>query len=129
MIQAGNGAEWIKVISSWEDNAQFAVSEIEVEDGSAQDNNAATGEISVDLAFTPLSAGTHSIRIWTAARDDLATSLDIVVTVTGESITTTETTPPPIDLVGTWWTLMIIVPIATAGILLVLGIIAFKGNE
>ena len=31
-IQAGNGAEWIKIISGWEDNAQFTISQEEIED-------------------------------------------------------------------------------------------------
>ncbi|TFH06670.1 MAG: hypothetical protein E4H14_10300 [Candidatus Thorarchaeota archaeon] len=129
VIQAGNGAEWIKVISGWEDNAQFSVSQIEIEDGSANDTDAVTGAISVTLTFIPLSAGTHTIRIWTAAAGDLASSLDITVTVTGESITTTTTPPPTVDLLGTWRILMIIVPVATGAILLILGIVAFKRNE
>lgn len=131
VIDAGNGAEWIKVIGNWEDNAQFTVSQTEIEDGSVNDTDASTGAISVDLTFIPLSAGDYTIRIWTAAADDLASSLDIDVTVTGEAITTAPTTTdtPPIDLVETWRFLMIIVPVATGVILLVLGIVAFKVNK
>lgn len=130
VIQAGNGAEWIKVVTGWEDNAQFTISQEEIEDDSVNDTNVATGEISVELTFIPLSAGTHTIRIWTAAADDLASSLDITVTVTGAAITTnTQPTEAPIDLVATWRMLMIIVPVATGVILLILGIVAFKRNE
>ncbi|MHA1135820.1 MAG: hypothetical protein ACTSSE_04970 [Candidatus Thorarchaeota archaeon] len=130
-IQAGNGAEWIKVISDWEDNAEFSISQAEIEDGSANDTNAATEEITVDLTFIPLSAGDYTIRIWTAAASDLASFLDIAVTVTGAAITTAPTTsaPPPVDLVGTWRIMMILVPVATGVILLLLGIVAFKSNE
>ncbi|MGY5858667.1 MAG: hypothetical protein RTU63_04805 [Candidatus Thorarchaeota archaeon] len=128
-IQAGNGAEWIKVVTGWEDNAQFTISQEEIEDDSVNDTNAATGEISVEVTFTPLSAGTHTIRIWTASADDLASSLDVTVTVTGEAITTAPTSSaPPIDLVGTWRMMMIVVPVATGAILLLLGIVAFKRN-
>lgn len=129
VIQAGNGAELIKVVADWEDNAEFTISLVEVEDGSADDTDDATGEISVDLAFTPLSAGDHTIRIWTASASDLATSLDISVTVTGETITTTTTTTATIDLLETWRFMMLTVPVATGVILLILGIVAFKRNE
>lgn len=130
VIQAGNGAEWIKIITGWEDNNLFSNPDIEIQDGSASDTNAATGEISVEVTFTPTTPGDHTIRIWTAAEDHLATSLDIAVTVTGETITTTTTTTTQtIDLLETWRFMMIIVPIATGVILLLLGIVAFKKNE
>jgi hypothetical protein len=131
VIDAGNGAEWIKVIGTWEDNAQFSISQAEIEDDSVNDTNASTGEISIELTFVPLSAGDHTIRIWTASADDLATVLDISVTVTGDAITTAPTTPsaPPIDLVETWRFLMIFAPLATGVILLLLGIVAFKGSK
>ena len=125
-IQAGNGAEWVKIITEWEDNSMFLASNIEVEDGSAEDTNAATGAISIDVTFSPTTPGDHTIRIWTAAENHLATSLDITVTVTGETITTTTTTTTTIDLLGTWRFMMIVVPVATGVILLILGIVAFK---
>jgi hypothetical protein len=125
VIQAGNGAEWIKVEPGWEDNAHFSISQNAIEDGSVNDTDAATGAISVELTFIPLSAGAQTIRIWTAAQNDLATSLDITVTVTGDSITTT-TPPPTVDLVGTWRMLMIILPVSVGVILLILGIALLK---
>ena len=128
-LQAGNGAELIKIMS-WEDNGEFSISQVEIEDGSANDTNAATGEITVGITFIPLSAGDYTIRIWTAAESDLASSIDITVTVTGAAITTAPTTSaPPVDLVGTWRFMMILVPVATGVILLVLGIIAFRSND
>jgi len=129
VIQAGNGAEWIKVMTGWEDNAQFSISQQEIEDDSVNDTDAAVGAISIEITFIPLAAGTHTIRVWTAAADDLATVLDITVTVTGAAITTAPTDTPPIDLHETWLFLMIIVPAATGGILLLLGIVAFKENK
>jgi len=129
VIQAGNGAEWIKVISGWEDNAQFSISQQEIEDDSVNDTDVVVGAISVELTFIPLAAGDHTIRIWTASADDYATSLDIAVTVTGETVTTTTTTTATIDLLETWRFMMITVPVATGVILLVLGIVVFKRNE
>ena len=129
-IDAGNGAEWIAVQTEWADNSQFSISQKVIEDDSTNDTNAASGAISVDITFTPLSPGDLTIRVWTAASSDLASSLDVAVTVTGQSITTTtEPTDTGLDLVGTWRMLMIIVPVATGVILLILGIVAFKRNE
>ncbi|MFX1579466.1 MAG: hypothetical protein ACFFBJ_07430, partial [Promethearchaeota archaeon] len=64
-IDAGNGAEYIAVKSGWADNDVFTISETLVEDGSPEDTNAAVGEISVDITFTPQTNGTYTIRIWT----------------------------------------------------------------
>jgi len=128
-IDAGNGAEWIAVQTAWADNSQFSISEIVIEDDSVNDTDAVVGEISVELTFIPLTAGDYTIRIWTASASTLATSLDVTVTVTGSAITTIATPTPTIDLLGTWRILMIIVPVATGAILLILGIVAFKGNK
>ena len=130
-VQAGNGAQWIKVIGSWADNAQFTGYQTEIEDDSVNDTDGAAGAISVALTFIPTAPGDHTIRIWTAAASDLATSLEITVSVSGETITTAPTTPdtPTIDLLETWRYLMIIAPVATGVILLVLGIVAFRGNN
>ena len=128
-ITAGNGAEWLSIKSGWADNSDFTISAPHTEDGTADDTNAASGEITVDVTFTPLTPGTLTIRVWTAAAGDLASSLDIDVTVTGASITTnTEPTTPTLDRYATWVTMMIWVPLAVAAILVVLGIIAFRGK-
>ncbi len=127
-IDAGNGAEWIAVQTTWADNSQFSISEMVIEDDSTNDTNAALGEITVDITFTPLSPGNLTIRVWTAAGSDLASSLDVAVTVTGQTITTTPP-PEPLDLVGIWRLLMIIIPVVTGVILLILGIVAFRSNE
>ena len=96
-------------------------------DDSSNDTNAASGAISVDITFTPLSPGNLTIRVWTASGSDLASSLDVIVTVTGQTITTTTTpTEPELDLVGTWRMLMIIIPVVTGVILLILGVTVFK---
>ncbi|MDH4212646.1 MAG: hypothetical protein OEV85_01895 [Candidatus Thorarchaeota archaeon] len=127
LLDAGNGADWIAIRNGWADNSQFLISVEEVEDGSANDTNTASGAISVEVTFTPLSSGDLTIRIWTAAGGDLASSLDITVTVTGESITTT--TPPPnneADLLWTWRIMMIILPVSVGVVLLILGFTVFK---
>jgi hypothetical protein len=126
-LNAGNGAEWIAIRSGWADNSQFMISQEEIEDGSTNDTNAASGAISVAVRFIPLASGNLTIRIWTAAGGDLATSLDIVVNVTGESITTY--TPPQNnenDLLWTWRIMMIAIPISVGVILLILGFTVFK---
>jgi hypothetical protein len=126
-LNAGNGAEWIAIRSGWANNSQFMISQDEIEDGSTNDTNAASGAISVPVRFTPLASGNLTIRIWTAAGGDLATSLDIVVNVTGESITTY--TPPQDNennLLWTWRIMMIAIPISVGVILLILGFTVFK---
>jgi hypothetical protein len=132
-IDAGNGAEWVSMKTGWADNSNFTISESHVEDDTTADTNAASGEITVEVTFTPLSPGNLTIRIWTAAGSDLATSLDIDVTVTGETITPTftTTTPPPdpsAELYDIWVQMMIWVPIASGIILLFLGYIAIRRN-
>ena len=129
-IDAGNGAEWVSMKTGWADNANFTISESHVEDDSTADTNAASGEITIEVTFTPLSPGNLTIRIWTAAGSERATSLDVDVTVTGEEITpTTTTTPEPtVDLYEIWVQMMIYVPIASGVILLLLGYIAIRRN-
>ncbi|TFG97897.1 hypothetical protein E4H12_07510 [Candidatus Thorarchaeota archaeon] len=126
-LDAGNGAEWIGIKTGWANNSQFSISEEMIEDGSTNDTNAASGAISVDVTFTPLSPGDLTIRVWTAASGDLASSLDIAITVTGQTITTT-TTPPDSgpELYDIWIMLMIVAPVATAVLLIILGYIAIK---
>jgi len=126
-VDAGNGAKWITVLSPWANNSEFQVSTRAVEDGSTNDANAATGAISAAITFTPLSPGNLTIRIWTAAGGELSTSLDIVVNVTGQTVTTY--TPPPDDTSGlleTWRIMMIVLPVSVGVILLVFGFTVFK---
>ncbi|MFW9974675.1 MAG: hypothetical protein ACFFDQ_05400 [Candidatus Thorarchaeota archaeon] len=126
-IDAGNGAEYVAIKSGWEDNDYFTISEPLVQDESTNDNNAADGEISVDVTFTPITNGTFTIRIWTAAGGDLARSFDVTVVVTGEPGTTTPTLPPTtVDLYEIWSMMMIWVPVAAGLILVVLGYLAIK---
>ncbi len=126
-LDAGNGAQWIAVLAGWADNSQFSISQKTIEDGSTNDTNAASGAISAEITFTPLSPGTLTIRVWTAAGGDLGTSLDITVTVTGQSISTT--TPPPDtqgELLWTWRIMMIVLPVSVGVILLIFGVTVFK---
>jgi len=126
-IDAGNGAEYVAVKAGWEGNDNFIVSEPLVQDDSTNDTNPTDGEITVEITFTPITNGTFTIRIWTAAGGDLARSFDVTVTVTGEATTTpTPTTPPPVDLYGIWSSMMIWVPIVAGAILLVFGYLALK---
>jgi hypothetical protein len=126
-LNAGNGAEWIAIRSGWANNSQFMISQDEIQDGSTNDTNAASGAISATVRFTPLASGNLTIRIWTAAGGGLATSLDIVVNATGQSITTF--TPPPDtegELIWTWTIMMIAIPISVGLVLLILGVTVFR---
>ncbi|MFW9926071.1 MAG: hypothetical protein ACFFDM_04810 [Candidatus Thorarchaeota archaeon] len=126
-IDAGNGAAWVSIKPGWADNSNFTVSESHVEDDSASDSNAVSGEITVIVTFTPLSPGNLTIRVWTAAGSDLASSIDIDVEVTGETVTTV--TPPPNtgeQLYEIWTMLMMVAPIATGVLLAIFGYIALK---
>ena len=128
-IDAGNGVEWVSIKAGWANNSNFRISESHIEDDSTNDTNAASGEISVEVTFTPLSPGSLTIRIWTAAASDLASSIDVAVTVTGQTITTTTTPPDPSEgLYEIWTMLMWAAPVATAVILIILGYIAIRRN-
>ena len=126
-IDAGNGADYIAIKGGWADNNYFTFTEVLVEDGSADDTNAASGEISATVTFTPLTNGTYTLRVWAVgpAASDLADSFDVTVTVTGATGTVTPP-PEPVDLVGIWSSMMIWVPAVTGVILLVLGYLALK---
>jgi len=126
-IDAGNGAKWITVLSSWANNSAFEVSTRAVEDDSTNDADGAAGAISAAITFTPLSPGNLTIRVWTAAGGQLSTSLDIVVNVTGQTVTTY--TPPPdntSELLEIWRIMIIALPVLTGVILLVLGFTVFR---
>jgi hypothetical protein len=125
-IEAGNGAEYVAIKKGWADNDYFTVSQTLVQDDSTNDTNAVEGEISIEVTITPLTSGTFTLRIWTAAGGDLSESFDVTVTVTGETGTTP---PPPVDLVGIWTTMMAVVPLTVGVILLILGYIAFRRNQ
>ncbi len=124
-IDAGNGAEYVAIKSGWADNDYFTISEPLVQDDSANDANAADGEISVEITVTPLTNGTYTLRIWTASGGQLSESFDVTVTVTGQPGTITPP-PPPVDLYGIWSMMMIWVPIASGAILLILGYLALR---
>ncbi|MFW9794144.1 MAG: PPC domain-containing protein [Candidatus Thorarchaeota archaeon] len=126
-IDAGNGAMWVSIKPGWADNSNFTISDSHVEDGSADDANAAPGEITVVVTFTPLSPGNLTIRVWTAAGSDLASSIDIDVEVTGQAITTVTPPPDPSEqLYEIWIMLMIAAPVAAGVLLVIFGYIAIK---
>ena len=128
-IDAGNGAQWVSIKPGWADNSNFTVSDSHVEDDSADDTNGASGEITVIVTFTPLSPGNLTIRVWTAAGSDLASSIDIDVEVTGQTITTVTPPPDPSEQLYEIWTiLMMVAPIATGVLLAIFGYIAIKRN-
>ncbi|MHA1934214.1 MAG: hypothetical protein ACW97A_02935 [Candidatus Thorarchaeota archaeon] len=71
----------ISLQEDWADNNAFTFFPAEIQDDGTGDLNAATDEIRAEFSFTPKSAGSFIIRIWTAASGDLATSLDVPVLI------------------------------------------------
>jgi len=85
-------AFYIAIQPAWADNDQFSFTSTSIQDNGIGDLNSNLNEISISVAFTPISIGTHTIRIWTAGKNDVAQSLDVLV-----SVTVDDATPPVID--------------------------------
>ena len=81
----------IAMKTGWSDNNQFSFTEFGVTDGTTYDLNPAFDQVTVSFTLTPLAAGSWTIRLWTAGKQNMVgTSLDISVSVS-EPITTTTT--------------------------------------
>ncbi|MFX1580235.1 MAG: hypothetical protein ACFFBJ_11345 [Promethearchaeota archaeon] len=93
----GDGKVAIAIRSGWSDNDQFSFTEQGVEDGVASDLNPTSDQVTVAIELTPLSAGSWTVRVWTAGKSGMVgTSLDISVAVSAAtSTTTTPTTTEP----------------------------------
>jgi len=135
-LDASNGADIIKIVSDWENNDQFLFSVMQIDDGSGDDGDAGTGEITVDLTVTPLSQGTYTILVFTAAASQLSARLEVTVNVaenTDTTLTTTTTpttgtspTEPTTDPVETWTMLMYLFNGIAVVVLVVFAIIMLK---
>ncbi|MFW9847756.1 MAG: hypothetical protein ACFFF4_01365 [Candidatus Thorarchaeota archaeon] len=135
-LDASNGAEIIKIVSAWENNDQFGFSVMQIDDGSGDDGDAGTGEITVDLTVTPLSQGTYTILVFTAAASQLSARLEVSVDVAENTDTTLTTTPTPTtstsptvpttDPVETWTMLMYLFNGIAVVVLIVFAIIMLK---
>ncbi|MGY5873441.1 MAG: hypothetical protein RTV72_14415 [Candidatus Thorarchaeota archaeon] len=88
----GDTEFYVAIEPSWANNNQFSFTTTSIQDNSGSDLNANLNEISISVAFTPLSIGTYTIRIWAGGNNDVAGSLDVTV-----SVTSNDTTPPVID--------------------------------
>ncbi len=75
----GDQAFFVNIESSWADNDQFSFTTTSIQDNGTGDLNVNLNEISISVEFTPTSAGTHTLRIWAAGSNDVAGSLDVVV--------------------------------------------------
>ncbi|MCK5151742.1 MAG: hypothetical protein KAQ65_07875, partial [Candidatus Thorarchaeota archaeon] len=85
----------ISVLGGWADNDQFSFTDTEVLDNGAGDLNAAQKEIQASVSFTPVAAGSWTLRIWCAAKGGYSKSLDVSV-----SAIVSDSTPPTIDNPG-----------------------------
>ncbi|MFX1483656.1 MAG: hypothetical protein ACFFCP_10745 [Promethearchaeota archaeon] len=90
------GSMAVKVYSGWADNSQFSFVDQAIIDNQAGDSNPNGVQITTTFNFTPLAAGSWTLRIWTAAaKGDSGTisqKLDVPVLVT-----VADTTPPTIN--------------------------------
>jgi len=75
----GDQAFYVSIQPSWADNDQFSFTATSIQDNGADDLNSNLNEISISVDFTPISAGTYTIRIWAAGKSDVAGSLDVPV--------------------------------------------------
>jgi hypothetical protein len=122
------------------DNGEFTISTDVVRDGDAEDTDGDAGEIQASITFTPQSAGSYVIRIWTGSTGRIGTSVSLNVNVaeptgptTGPTTSTTPpttptTTPPtspttltPEELMAIWELMMYTFTPAAAVILALLG--------
>lgn len=75
----GDQAFYISIEPSWADNNQLSFTTTSIQDNDAGDLNTNLNEISVSVDFTPMSAGTHTLKIWAAGSNAVAGSLDVIV--------------------------------------------------
>ena len=52
--------------AGWADNDQFSFTDTLVQDDGPGDSNTDDNAISISVEFTPISSGTHTLRIWAA---------------------------------------------------------------
>ncbi|MFW9909957.1 MAG: hypothetical protein ACFFEF_15420, partial [Candidatus Thorarchaeota archaeon] len=91
------GSLAVKVYSGWANNNQFSFADpLIVIDNGAGDSNANNVQITTTFTFTPLTVGSWTLRIWTAAAGGdtgrISQKLDVTV-----SVTLSDSTPPTID--------------------------------
>lgn len=82
----------VSVQAGWADNDQFSFTPHAVLDQAGDDLNLVQKQIQASFTFTPLAAGSWTLRIWSAAKGGLSKSLDVSV-----SAVVSDTTPPTID--------------------------------
>ncbi|MHA1937936.1 MAG: hypothetical protein ACXABV_02765 [Candidatus Thorarchaeota archaeon] len=137
VIDAGDGTGAISMQDGDADNGEFTISDDVVEDGDPEDTNGNTGEIQASITFTPNTAGSYVIRIWTGSAGRIGTSVSVNVDVAEPTGPTTSTTPPtstpptttptgpttltPEELMAIWELMMYIITPASAVILALLG--------
>jgi hypothetical protein len=138
IIDAGDGAGAISMQDGDADNGEFTISDDVVEDGDAEDTNGNSDEIQASITFTPQTAGSFVIRIWSGGSGRIGMSVSLNVNVAEPTGPTTSTTPPtstppttttptgpttltPEELIAIWELMMYIITPASAVILALLG--------
>ena len=141
VIDAVDGAGAISMQSGDADNGEFTISDDVVRDGDAEDTDGDEGEIQAAITFTPQSAGSYVIRIWSGASGRIGMSVSLNVDVAENTLTTTpttgttpttttppttSTTPTPEELIAIWELMMYTITPAAAVILAVLGLFVLR---
>ena len=93
----GDQEFYVNIEPSWADNDQFSFTTTSVQDNGVGDLNSNLNEIAISVEFTPLSIGTHTLRIWTAGKNDVAGSLDIAVSAAYNENAPFIDSPPDIE--------------------------------
>ncbi len=121
---AGSGA--LSIQSGWANNSQFSFSTQLVEDNSGDDLNTNADEIEASITITPLSEGTFTIRIWSAAAGALAISLDVSINVSQNTGTVPTTTPTGQGDTDSWFITWVIMFSAMELVLIVLSLYIWR---
>lgn len=93
----GDASFYVKIESGWANNDQFTYASTSVQDNSIGDLDTDLNEISISVEFTPISAGTHTLRIWAAGKNDVAGVLDVTVSAQYDANAPIIDNPPDIE--------------------------------
>ncbi|MFQ5832646.1 MAG: hypothetical protein ACE5H4_08095 [Candidatus Thorarchaeota archaeon] len=116
------GAGALSIQSGWANNSQFSFSTQLVEDNSGGDLDPNVDAIEASITITPLSEGSYTIRVWSAAAGALAVSLDVPINASQNTGTTITTTPTGQGEIDKWFMTWLIMFSGMALVLIVLSI-------
>ena len=83
--------------AGWADNDKFSFTDTLVQDDGPGDSNTDDNAISVSVEFTPIEAGTHTLRIWAAGSNYESGSLTVTVLAEYDANAPIIDNPPDIE--------------------------------